>query len=92
MQCKCGYNFNEHALDESRPYNSYAVIHDKDYPRFMKWEVRSAKSRTKKNKLAALAHSAQYVGSLQECPICLRLMLYRRDEDDMPMEILVREE
>lgn len=41
MLCRCGYCFATKALKKPKPYDSFAVVKGKDYPKFLRSEIRS---------------------------------------------------
>jgi len=72
MRCKCGYSFSNEVSGPDRKFESFAVIRDRDYRVFIKSETRVLASKGSDAKLRALARSSKFVGSLMECPKCLR--------------------
>ena len=96
MQCKCGYHFAVAPAIEDRPYDSFAVVHDSDYPNFIRREVNVVRAETEHDRVTAIARSAERVGSAWICPDCARLVFvmpgakgeftYRleAEQDDMP--------
>src|SRR5438045_1700101 len=70
--CKCGYVFAVEKPSKERSFDSFAVIRDKEYKRFLKSEMAVLESTSKEAKLKAIATSSGYVGSIMECPDCGR--------------------
>ncbi len=79
MECKCGYSFAEKALqDFPREFESYGIVADADYQRFLKSELKLIQQRRgSKQYYKAFGKSAELMGSLLECPDCGRLLLLR---------------
>lgn len=89
MRCDCGYSFAEHALEDPRPYKSYLVVDDADYPDFLDSEIEARRYRSDRAKLAALGRSAQFAGTMYECPECGTFILTK--PGDFEREVLVRD-
>lgn len=70
--CKCGFVFE---YFQKRKFNSFAVVNDKDYQRFLRAENRVSRAVDETEKLRAMGRSARFVGSMLECPECGRLLL-----------------
>ena len=81
MQCKCGFCFTPEMLSANRrEFDSYAVINDKAYQRFVKRELEVVVARNDPDPDAhahAVARASQYVGSIMVCPKCSRLLFLR---------------
>ena len=65
----------------SRKFQSFVVVSDADYQRFLKAESCVLQAVSQPAKLRAVARSSQLVGSLLECPDCGRLLLTKPDGD-----------
>ena len=78
MECKCGYNYARAALEHAKkrgakrdaPYDSYAVVNDKDYRRFIRLEADFLAAPDRESQWKAFSRSSRYVGSLMVCPRC----------------------
>ena len=79
-QCDCGYEFLAMSI-LTRKYRSFGIINDRDYQRFVKFEVRVAEASEPAGKLRAIAKSSKYIGSVLECPDCGRLLVNMPGED-----------
>ena len=77
MICKCGYKFSFEPRPSWRKFVSYAVVRDKDYRSFLNSEIQVMKASNKAKNLPSIGEAAKLVGSLIECPQCLRLLLFR---------------
>ena len=76
MRCTCGYDFAQQMLRGSRAIQSFAVVNDRDYQTFLKLEMKVLrKPQGSDARLRAIARSSEYVGSLNICPKCSRLLL-----------------
>ena len=73
MRCKCGYVFS----GTDRKFESFAVIHDRDYQAFLESERQVSAAGSEAAKLKAVLHSSQFVGSLMECPRCSRTLFLK---------------
>jgi hypothetical protein len=73
--CKCGYIFSLPTTIRSRKFESFAVVSDKSYQRFLKAEVGVLRAADGIAKSRATVHSSKFVGSLLECPDCGRFLL-----------------
>jgi len=73
-RCKCGYVFAPVVPIRSRKFQSFAVVSDKDYQRFLRAESRMLRAAAGSAKLRATARSSKLVGSVLECPDCGRLL------------------
>ena len=71
MTCKCG----QHLANKDFEFESYAVIADVNYERFLESEVKVLSSKRRRERLRHIRRSAEYVGSLVRCPGCERLAL-----------------
>jgi hypothetical protein len=93
MICKCGYNFAAERLAFARGgprvSESFAIVNDRRYRKFMKFEIK-AWTGPKKKRLKAIGKAAQYVGTMYRCPECARLVVLSPDADDV--EFYVRED
>ena len=74
MRCKCGYTF---AQAGEAGCESYALVNDNDYPVFIASEIAIQQCEDEESRKAAIARSSQYVGFVQECPQCARLVVYK---------------
>ena len=72
MRCKCG-----HVFDQNADHESYALVNDKDYPKFLVTEMEVHQCTDEDARKAALARSSQYVGFVLECPKCFRLVVHK---------------
>ena len=72
MRCKCG-----HVFDQNADHESYALVNDKDYPKFFVAEMEVQQCTDEDARKAALARSSQYVGFVLECPKCFRLVVHK---------------
>lgn len=85
MRCKCG-----HVFEQEADHESYALVNDKDYVKFLVAEIEVQQCADEEARQAAIARSSQYVGFVLECPKCSRLVVhtagakalafYKRDE------------
>ena len=86
MRCKCGYCFSREALEglrkNVRKFESYAVVNSRHYMIFLRRELEVLKCHDENKKLAAIAESSQYAGSLLECPKCSRLLFLKPETGD----------
>ena len=76
MRCLCGYKFSPRS-EGAPPYESYAIVDNKDYGKFIKLETKITHATDGSAALAAISRSSMYVGSLLECPKCSRLLLLK---------------
>lgn len=74
-RCQCGYKFDHKPDLDEQEYRSYAVIDDKAYQEFIELETKVLASKTEEEHFKAIGKSAQYVGSLIECPECTGVLL-----------------
>ena len=72
MECKCGFSFHSGRL---RDYESYALVRDKDYRKFLRAESETLKCTKSEHTIAAVARSSRYVGTVFACPVCNRIIL-----------------
>lgn len=79
--CECGYAFSYTTSIRRRQFESFAVIRDKDYQRFLKLEQKVLEAPGQETFLRAVGKSSKYVGSLIECPECGRLLLIKPGGD-----------
>ncbi len=81
MQCNCGFCFSPESLaGAKRGFDSYAVINDRAYRRFIKLELAAMASSEVGDMvtyLSLLARASKYVGSIRVCPKCYRLLFVR---------------
>lgn len=73
LHCKCGYRFAVSKPARRRSFQSFAVICDKHYERFLSIESRVLAATNEKEKMRAIAQASELVGSLFVCPECGRL-------------------
>ncbi|MBI1317789.1 MAG: hypothetical protein GC168_02425 [Candidatus Hydrogenedens sp.] len=77
MRCVCGFNFALFLADGGE-LESYAVVSDAKYQKFLKREMKVLEApEGSKKKYRRLFKSSQLIGSLQRCPECgsYRLLL-----------------
>lgn len=74
-RCRCGNTFSLAAPLGRRTFNSFAVVNDKVYSRFLRAESRVLLATETASKARAVASASVFVGSLLECPECGRLLL-----------------
>jgi len=72
--CLCGYLFAPMMPIRNRKFESFAVVSDRSYQRFLKAEARVLRAAGQTAKLHAIARAAKLVGSLLECPACGRFL------------------
>jgi hypothetical protein len=72
MLCRCGFNFSD---EKECGFETYAVVQDEDYRKFLKAEMKAVACKSGDSRLAAIAHASQYVGTAYACPACDRLTL-----------------
>jgi hypothetical protein len=77
MKCPCGHLFHCLSRSEKPDYLSFALIDDRDYPAFLRYEMRVLAAPTRTEKLAAIARTVPFVGTILECPCCSRLLVLR---------------
>ena len=77
MRCECGHDFAKAIVSGDTPHDSYAVIHDRDYPAFLQAEQAVAQKKDDVSSLAAIGRSSEYVGCMHECPECGRFLLIK---------------
>ena len=58
-----------------RKFESFAVVNDKSYQRFLKAEAAVLSADGEAARLAAIFRASKLVGSLLECPDCGRFLL-----------------
>ncbi len=75
--CRCGYTFSLNAPAAQREFESYALVRDKDYGKFLESERKARQSGCESERLRAIARSSRHVGSVLECPKCSRLLLVK---------------
>lgn len=78
-RCRCGYTFLLAPPLGRRTFNSFAVVNDKVYSRFLRAESRVLRATERASKARAVASASVFVGSLLECPECGRLLLKTPD-------------
>lgn len=84
MRCVCGYDFTDDVLRSVRErgakgHDSYLLVHDRDFKKFIRHEVKWAASAAAKDKdgaLRSIAKAAKYAGGVHVCPECARLHLW----------------
>ena len=74
--CKCGYVFSNTPSIRARKFESFAVVNNRSYQRFLKAEVVVLGAADGIAKLLAIGRSSKLIGSLLECPDCGRFVLY----------------
>ena len=77
MKCKCGYRFSGTVDLKRRKFESYAVICDKDYQKFVALEAKIIRSPKGIKKLSLIGNASKHIGSLLECPQCSRLLFLK---------------
>ncbi len=81
MLCKCGFCFTPEMLAKTkREFDSFAVINDKAYQRFLKRELEVVATGNGQDPDAhahAVARASAHVGSIRVCPKCSRLLFLR---------------
>ena len=91
MICRCGHVFqtmrNGQSTREFR--DAFCLIPNREYRKFLKWEIKAMEADTEEKRLRALGKSSAMVGNLTECPSCGRILLQLPDSDEI--ECLVRE-
>ena len=98
MQCNCGFCFSQESLvGAKREFDSYAVINDRAYRRFIKLELAAMASLEVGDMVtyrSLLARASKYAGSIRVCPKCYRLLFVRPGarQDECVFEIYRREE
>lgn len=84
MKCICGYAYAE-AARESRPaFESFALIDDKEYRKFLRAEINALESK----QLPDIAKATRLLGSLVVCPECGVIRIAWPDKDK-PVSFLV---
>lgn len=74
MKCRCGFNFAKaRLLNGKHAYESFALVNDKDYRRFLRAEMKVLQAPDNASKSAAIARCAKYVGTVMKCPRCSRI-------------------
>ena len=74
-RCKCGYFFSLTETGSKRKFESFAIVSDRDYQRFLRAENRVLRAKDEHAYFRAIGRSAELVGSLFECPDCGRILL-----------------
>lgn len=79
MQCSCGYSFFHAALSHARggkrSYESFLVVNDRDFRRFLKLELQAQSCTEEDERQKLIGWAAKYAGSLMQCPECDRWLL-----------------
>lgn len=76
MKCTCGFDFMTARLTKGKDaYESYAIVNDKHYRRFLRAELKALQAPDSAAKLDAIARSAKYVGTVMKCPRCSRIQI-----------------
>ena len=73
-QCQCGYHFNELVSVRKREYESYTIICDKNYRKFLKADLAILKDTAHSLKPDMAVCSSKYVRAARRCPICKRFL------------------
>jgi phage pi2 protein 07 len=79
MRCKCGHVIQP----ASSPPETFAVIRNSDYQKFIKSETRVLAAKDMDAKLRAIARSARLIGTMVECPKCSRTLFMKPGGDEV---------
>lgn len=86
--CKCGFEFDHVPEVKKLEFESFALIRDQDFAKFLEAESKLVETRAPE----ALNEAAQYVTTLYQCPKCQRIHYYDFSEKDVPKARVFREE
>jgi len=83
MNCSCGFNFALHRANDGE-LESYAVVSDKKYQKFLKREMKVLKAPQDdpEKRFRLIFKSSRLIGSLQRCPDCSRYCLHLPGQEE----------
>ncbi len=79
-RCPCGYEFAIGGKLRDRPFESFAVIQDRNYKKFLRSEYKALQAESENLKMRQIARSAKLAGALIECPQRLGLIFILPDD------------